>query len=285
MTIAIFNASGAQAAAIARQVEDAGLPVRRLSRSNGDGRVAIDPEEEESIARGMDGAEGAVFTVPQDYRAGVREAYAERVVRAAERAGLKRLVANMGGPVYDWLDDPMTRELQQVRSILTGGGVPSIVLQPTSFLDNLVEPWAVAAIVGDGVLAYPTSPQVRVSWISHRSLGDFAVAALRMPEADGRIFDVGGPAPVNGEELAAAVGRAAGRPVHYVEMPLQDFAGALDHVFGAPAGARVAALYRHYRDEPQAGERVPAGWAALGVAPESVDTWAARQSWRVPAQA
>jgi uncharacterized protein YbjT (DUF2867 family) len=285
MTIAIFNASGAQASAISRQVEEAGLPVRRLSRSAGVGRVAVDPEDEDSIARGLDGTEGAVFTVPQDYRAGVREAYAERVVRAAERAGLGRLVVNMGGPVYAQLDHPMTRELEQVRSILTGGGVPSVVLQPTSFLDNLVEPWAVGAIVGGGVLAYPAPPQVRVSWISHRSLGDLAVAALRRPTTVGRIFDVGGPAPISGEELAEAVGRAAGRPVRYVEMPLEDFAGALDHVFGAPAGKRVAALYRHYRDEPQAGERDPAGWAELEVAPESVDAWAARQSWRVPAQA
>jgi len=193
----------------------------------------------------------------------------------------------MGGPVFAELDDPVTHELVRIRSILTGGAVAAVVLQPTSFLDNLLQPWSLAAIVEDGVIAYPIPEEVRVSYISHHSLGDFAAAALRVPEAAGRTFEIGGPEAVTGPALAEAVGAAAGRPVRFVELPLDAFAGALDEAFGAPAGARIAALYHYYREQPDAGVRDPQSWRVLGVAPESAAQWAGRQRWRVeaPAQA
>jgi len=169
MTIAIFNATGAQASAIAARVEAAGFEVRRLSRSGGPGRVEVDPADEADLARALDGASAAVFTVPQDYRAGVREAYAERVVRAAEEAGVRRLVVNMGGPVLEEGNDATARELRAIRTILMGRSVPAVVVQPTSFLDNLLQPWSQGAIVGQGVLAYPIAPGVRISWVSHRT--------------------------------------------------------------------------------------------------------------------
>lgn len=198
-------------------------------------------------------------------------------MRAAEAAGLARLVVNMAGPVFEALDDPVTRELRAIRAILTDGGVRAVVIQPTSFLDNLTEPWAIGAIVNDGVMAYPAAPDVRISWISRRSLGDFVAAALRAPGFEGRVFDVGGPQAISGIELAAAVGAAAVRPVGYAELPLADFAASLNHAFGPPAGERVAALYRHYRDDPDAGVRDPASWASLDVKPETVGAWAGRQ--------
>lgn len=282
MTIAVFNSGGAQARSIAAQIEGAGFQVRRLSRSAGPERVAVGTDDAGSIARALEGTTAAVFTVPQDYRDGAREGYAERVARAAERAGIERLVVNMGGPVFEHHDDPVTHELRQIRSILTSGAVPAVVLQPTTFLDNLSEPWSVAAVVQDGVVVYPAPEDVRISYISHRSLGDFVVAALGAPEAGGRTFDIGGPEAVTGGAVAAAVGSAAGREVRYVEMPLADFAAVLDQTYGAPAGARIAALYLHYQERPEAGVRNPTGWAVLGVEPESVDAWAARQRWRLP---
>jgi len=283
--IAIFNAGGAQASAIADRVADAGYRVRRLSRSGGAGRQPVDPADEMSIAAALKGAAGAVFTVPQDYRAGVREAYAERVVRAAERSGIGRLVVNIGGPIFPELDDPFTHELVRIRSILTGGAVETVVLQPTMFLDNLLQPWSLAAIVNDGVIAYPIPDRARISFISHRSLGDFAGAALRVPEAAGRVFNIGGPEAVSGAALADAVGAAAERPVRFVEMPLEAFSAALDQAFEPPAGPRIAALYRHFRERPDAGALNPDGWAMLEVEPESVAEWARRQRWRVGAEA
>lgn len=283
--VAVFHAMGVQGHAIAEQVAAGGFTVRRLSGKAGPGLTQIDSADEEAIARALDGSVGAVFTVPQDYRAGAREAYAQRVVRAAERAGIRRLVVNIGGPIIAELDDPMTHELLGIRAILTGGAVETVILQPTSFLDNLTEPWSRALIVKDGVLSYPIPEAARISFISHRSLGDFAAAALRVPQAAGQVFDIGGPEALGPAALAEAVGEAAQQEVRFAEMPLQAFIGALDAAFGAPAGARVAALYAHYRADPDASRRDPADWAILDVEPESVAAWAGRQDWRIPVQA
>ncbi|HZG44921.1 MAG TPA: NmrA family NAD(P)-binding protein [Allosphingosinicella sp.] len=282
--VAVFHATGAQGHAIAEQVEAAGFAVRRLSGKAGPGLTHLHSADEAAIARALDGTSGAVFTVPQDYRDGAREAYAERVVRASERAGLARLVVNMGGPVYEDLDHPISHDLRRNRTIFESGFVSTVVLQPTTFLDNLRQDWAVGSIAQDGVLPYPTPGQARISWISHRSLGDFAAAALRAGTPAGR-FRIGGPAPLTAFEVAEAIGRAAGRKVSFVEVPREQFAASLNAAFGAPAGDHIAALYEHLATDPEAAAIDPAEWAPLGVTPEAADAWAARHDWRVPAAA
>lgn len=284
MTIAIFHATGAQGSVIADRVEAAGFNVRRLSSKAGPDLTQVDPGNEVAIARGLDGATGAVFTVPQDYRAGAREAYAGRVARASKRAGLERLVVNMGGAIYEALDHPVTRELRGIRAIFESGDVETVVLQPTTFLDNLRQDWALAVIGRDGILPYPTPREARVSWISHRSLGDFAAAALR-PDVPAGAYRIGGPAPMTAAIVTEAIGRAAGRELTYVEVPRAQFAASLNAVFGAPAGDHIAALYEHLADHPDAALVDPAEWAPLGIDPEPVELWAARLEWRAPAQA
>jgi uncharacterized protein YbjT (DUF2867 family) len=280
--VAVTGSGGAQASAIAVALEETGIAVRRLSRSAEGGRTPVDPESEDSLAAGLDGVDGIVFTVPQDYRDGAREALAERLVRAAARAGVNRLVANMGGPIYAF-DHQVTRDLRRIRDIVTGGDVPAVVLQPTTFMDNLRALWAVEAIAG-GVLPYPVPAHARMSWISHHSLGVFAAAALREQVA-GRVFRVGGPTPVTGAQVAEAVGRAAGRHVEYSVMPNDQMAAALNEQFGSPAGDHIAALYNYLETDPEAGAVDPGEWSDLKVQPESIEAWAVRHEWRVPAAA
>jgi uncharacterized protein YbjT (DUF2867 family) len=282
--VAVFHATGAQGRAIAEQVEAAGFTVRRLSGKTGPGLTHLDAAEEPAIDRALDGAVGAVFTVPQDYREGVREAYAERVVRASERTGLARLVVNMGGPVYKDLDHPVSYDLRRIRAVFESAAVSATVLEPTTFLDNLRQDWALAAIAQEGLLPYPTPEQARISWISHRSLGDFAAAALRTETPAGR-FRVGGPVPLTASEIAAAIGRAAGREVRFVEVPREQFAASLNAAFGAPAGDHIAALYEHLATYPEAAAVEATDWTPLGVNPETAEAWAARHDWRGPAAA
>jgi hypothetical protein len=50
-------------------------------------------------------------------------------------------------------------------------------------------------------------------------------------------------------------------------------------VFGAPAGDDIITLYSHMEANPPAAVHDPAGWRDLGVTPESLADWAARQRW------
>lgn len=173
-----------------------------------------------------------MFTSALDYRTGARERMAKAVVAAAERAGAGRLVLKHSG---------VSAVLRRVREIVLGGRTPAVILQPTVYMDNLRAPWALPGIVRDGVFAYPIPPDLRVSWISHQTLGEYAATA---DGVTGRVFNIGGPTALTGVEVAALLSARAGRPVRFLTIPLNEFAAGLNAAFGPPAGDDIADLYR-----------------------------------------
>jgi NAD(P)H dehydrogenase (quinone) len=276
MRIAVLNASGIQAKAIADHLGTAHA-VTRLSRAAGPGLTTVESESEDDLARKLEGQDAVVLTSPIDHRPGSREAYADRVTRAAERAGLSRVVLNTAAAVLD-SDRPVATVLKRVRDIVQSGAVPSTVVQPTVYLDNLLAPWFLPAILNDGVVAYPIAPDTAVSWISHADLARFIAAVLARSETAGRVFDIGGEA-LTGPELTAVVERAVGRPVAYQKLPFEPFAAGLNAGFGAPTGDDIADMYRHLQQNPEALLRDDSAWSELGLAPATAAKWAAGQTW------
>lgn len=279
MRIAVLNASGVQSRAIADRLS-VEHEVTRLSRTEGPNLTLVDSTAEEALTRAFEGHQAAVLTSPIDHGSGVREAYAERVSRAAERAGLTRLILNTAAAVLEDSDRPVAAVLKQVRSIIRSGATPSTVVQPTVYLDNLVAPWALPSVVNDGLIAYPVAPDTRISWVSHADLARFIAAAIASPKAVSQVYDIGGEART-GREVAGAVARAVGRPVAWQSIPLDAFAAGLNAAFGAPAGDDIADLYRHLERHPQALARDRSAWKALELVPETVEAWAGRQRWSV----
>lgn len=275
----VTGATGAQGRAIAQAFRQTGHTVVGLARRDRpDQASAVNIDDDEAVARVLEGADVLVFTPPLDYRAGVRERLAERLARAANRAGVGCVVINTSGAVPDSLDRPVAGVLRRVREIFAASGVPMAVIEPTAYMDNLSEPWVAPTIAG-GVLSYPAPRHARISWISHASLGAFAVAAAGHAAPGGRVFEIGGPEALTGDEVAKRLGAALGRPVRYEETPLDAFAAATNAARGAPVGDDLADYYRHLRDQPDALARDGAAAATLEVAPESMAAWAARQAW------
>lgn len=286
----VTGATGAQGAAIARAFAAAGYEVAGLTRGGGrpgpDGvrLVAVDESDDGALCVALEGADVLAFTSPIDHRQGVRERLAERLARAAEAAGVGRVVLNTAGAVPDGLDRPVATVLRAVRATVLSGAVPASVVQPTVYMDNLAAPWAVGPVAA-GVLAYPAPSAARVSWVSHATLAAAVVAAAEHPDAPGRTYDIGGPEPLTGPALAERLGRVLGRAVRYEAVPLDAFAAGMNAAMGAPAGDDIADLYRHLAESPDAFARDGSALAALGVAPEPFEAWAARQSWPAPATA
>lgn len=283
----VTSVTGTQSRAIAKSFLNAGYGVRGLSRkmTPAPDRVELhqaDPNDVGAMTTALAGADTVVFTSPIDYRDGVREKLAETLVEAARRAEVRRIVFNAAAAVFEDYERPVSQSLRRVRDIVLGCPVESVALQPTVFMDNLIEPWAAPAIVNDGVLAYPMVEDAPVSWISHASLAEFCVAAAQATLADKRIFDIGSGEALTGPQVAATLSRAIGREVRYVALEPGVFGAALNAAFGAPAGDHIADIYRYLAGHKHAMKRDPAGFAALGVTPESFAQWAARQSWPHP---
>lgn len=238
--------SGAQQAAIADMLARDGWQIRGGGRGD-DAAWRADPEIGSGLDHAMDGTALVVATIPQDHRAGVMRRVAGAVTDAAGRAGT-RLIVNVGGRIAARAAGPLHDDLRWIRDRVLGGAAPALIVEPTSYLENLMLPEVRAGLAG-GVLAYAAPPDVPIAWISHADLGR-QVARLAAGGRAGESVRLGGPQSPTGPELAAAVGRGIGRALEYRAIPPAEFAKALNAAFGPPAGDRIASLYSAAAEEP-----------------------------------
>jgi len=137
------------------------------------------------------------------------------------------------------------------------------------------------AVVNDGVLAYPAPEGAPISWLSHKTLGDFFVAASEHDEAAGQTYHVGGPEALTSADLAGVLAERLGRPVTYSRIPLEGFAAGLNAAFGPPAGDRIASIYQQLEAHPQAMDAGQTAAHVLDVRAESFADFAARNDWQI----
>ncbi|MCZ8181473.1 MAG: NmrA family NAD(P)-binding protein [Beijerinckiaceae bacterium] len=288
--VAVIGIGGIQNQAIARELAQNGFRIRGIGRSRHTSIPSsicpeyrqVDPDSRTELTEALRGAEVVVVTSPIDHRPGQRERLIETVVEAAGKAGTARLVFNAAAAVFDDRTHPVAKVLGALSDAVLAGPVPATVLQPTVYMDNLIAPWSLPSLVNDGVLAYPMPENAPVSWISHRSLGQFVHAAATRPVL-GRVFRIGGPEALTGHAMAERLTRVMGRAVSYHRIPLPAFAEGINAAFGPPAGDDIAALYRTMEAELAIMSRDPAEWRDLGVTPETFDDWAKRQAWKIAA--
>lgn len=283
-TVVVTGATGEQALAISRQLTRAGHRVIGLTRSPErtsvieatGSRAAVVTDD--NLVDVVTGADAVVFTATLDYRPGAREQHAEQVASAVRRAGVRHIVYNPASDPQAFADRPVGRILLDIGEILRRSGACVTEVRPTIYINNLRQGWALQAI-GSGALPYPVDVNTRISWLSHESLGDFVTAAVGTFSGTHRSYRVGGPEAVSTADLARVLSEASGRPVHAVEFPVDQFAGALSQMMGPDAAAQIPDIYRHLSAHPDTLVRDPAEWTELGVQPEPVEQWIRGQKW------
>jgi uncharacterized protein YbjT (DUF2867 family) len=290
---AVTGATGAQGNAIAHAFLAAGWRVRALTRDPGRAAaiaapgltpVAAPEGDAAALDRALEGVSALVVTAPIDHRRGAREAWFATLQLAAGRAGVGRVVLNLASRPLPGLRRPVSESLRALEATALSGPVPAAVLRPTVYMDNLLQPWAIGAARESGVFSYPMAEDIRIGWISHRTLAEAAVEAAIRPDAAGRAFDIAGPAAMTGGEVAVLISKALGKPISFAPLDPGILAAGLNQAYGAPAGDDIADLYRHL---PQAPEALAHGTdnAALGLEPESFEEWFARQDFSPSAKA
>jgi uncharacterized protein YbjT (DUF2867 family) len=278
--ILVTGATGTQGNAVARALLARGHRVRALTRDPGKEAartlaglgaelVSGDFEDPETLRKAADGT-AAVFAMGTPFEAGmdaeVRQGIA--VLDAAAHAGTGHLVYTSVASALDKTSIPHFESKAEVERHLATLDVPSTVIAPAAFLENLLSPW-VAPGLAQGVYSFALPGDVPLQQVAIGDVADFA--ALVITDRDrfaGRRIELAS-VEQTGEEVAAALGRRLGRTVRYQESELE---GADDDML------RMTAFFRnggYTVDIPALHAEYPEiGWHGL-------ENWIAEQNWTV----
>jgi uncharacterized protein YbjT (DUF2867 family) len=108
----------------------------------------------------------------------------------------------------------------EVDEHLRASGVPYAILQPTSFMQNLLRDLRHDRFHG----SYGRSA---INYIDARDIGDVAAALLTAPVGESRSYILTGPESPPHDEIAAAMTIALGREIRYVDLPVPQLAARL----------------------------------------------------------
>ncbi|WP_062351694.1 NAD(P)H-binding protein [Herbidospora yilanensis] len=131
----------------------------------------------------------------------------------------------------------------QVDDHLRASGVPWSILAPVGFMQNL------AGDVDEEGRIFGSYGRGPVGYIDARDIAAVAAALLTRPVGDDATYELTGPAAPTHDEIAAELTRALGRPVRYVDLPVEEGAAHFEkRGLPAPAARDLARLMAQIGD-------------------------------------
>ena len=277
----VHGATGAQGSPILSALTSAGrtaIAAVRHPEAVPDGIVArqVDLASVASLASAYKGADGIFVHLPM----GAPEAAAAQaraVVEAVAQARPGRVVISTSGQIVDQpgspLQAPADSPIMTLIDGVTGSGVPTAVVAPRLYLENLLLPVVLAPAREEGVLRYPLPASFPVSWSSHLDVAEVVARLLTDASPTTGTVGVGHLPGLTGPDLAAAFSSRLGREVRFESITPEAFGELITPFFG-PAAAPVVNLYRALN--AQDGNTIAEDSSAqeiLRLQPRSIGRW------------
>ena len=277
----VHGATGAQGSPILSALTTAGrsaIAAVRHPEAVPDGIVArqVDLASAASLASVYEGADGVFIHLPM----GAPEAAAAQaraVVEAVAQARPGRVVISTSGQIVDQPGSPLQAAADSPIMTLidgvTGSGVPTAVVAPRLYLENLLLPVVLAPVREEGVLRYPLPASFPVSWSSHLDVAEVVARLLTDASPTTGTVGVGHLPGLTGPDLAAAFSSRLGREVRFESITPEAFGELITPFFG-PAAAPVVNLYRALN--AQDGNTIAEDSSAqeiLRLQPRSIGRW------------
>jgi NAD(P)H dehydrogenase (quinone) len=168
------------------------------------------------------------------------EATVTTAVAARERGDLEVFV-NMSQMTVSQMsltettDSPQHRQHWLAEQALNWSGLPVVHVRPTVFLQNpLFLDWAAKSIARDGTIRLPFGSG-RTSPVDTLDVAEVVAAILASPAKHvGKVYELTGPKSQDLHGLAAEYAAALGRPVTYVDVPLERWRDEELRMLGLP---------------------------------------------------
>jgi uncharacterized protein YbjT (DUF2867 family) len=268
--ILVTGASGNVGAELVSALADAGLPVRALTRSAGQGRfpagtatVAGDLNDPASLRPALEGTEG-VFLLP---------GYADMpgVLAEARRAGVRRVVQLSGmsagsGDTSNAITAYMAASEQAARE----SGLAWTILRPAMFMSSAFQ-WVPQLGAGDLVRA--PFGHVRAAVTDPADIAAVAALALTTPGHEAHVYELSGPQALTAADRVAILGQALGRSLRFEAQSDEDARAEMSTTTPAKY---VDAFFDFYVNGSLNESKVlPAVQELTGRPPRTFSQWAA----------
>ena len=282
-TILVTGATGKQGGALIDALAGKGFRLLAMTRHpDGDAAqklrassvdvVAGDLDDAASLGRAVAGVWG-VFAVQNTWEAGVEreEAQGKRLAHVAKDAGVQHYVYASVGSADRHTGIPHFDNKARVEETVRSLNFPSYAIyRPVFFMENLTSPW----FLNGDTISSALDPSTVLQMIAATDIGKYAARLFIDAERlDGREIDIAGDARTL-PETADVLGRAFGRPIKYVQIPLEDvrrnsedFALMLDWFNRVGYDADIDGVAREF-----------------GITPMRLDQWASMQRASAPAR-
>ena len=222
--ILVVGGTGTIGSEVVRLLQEAKLPFKALVRdatkarelnARGVQTAAGDLREPRTLPAALGGVD-KVFVVTPLVPDQVQMRAA--LITAAKTAGVKHFVMSTG--IGAAPDSPVQigRWHGENQKQVQESGMAWTFVQPGFFMQNLL--MYAQAIREKGEFYMPLG-EGKVGWIDARDIAAVAVQALTTPGHENQAYPLTGPQALSGAEVAAALSAAAGRPVRYVAITLE----------------------------------------------------------------
>ena len=145
---------------------------------------------------------------------------AENGIQAAKRTGNPFLVRLSSGAIRGTPSELPIIPVQhaEIDVILKTSGLPYSLLQPHFFMQNTM--MSAQTVASDGAVYIPFNDGM-IGMIDVRDIVDVAVKVLTEDGHEGKSYNLTGPASISFHDVAAALSKALGKQVNYVNVPLE----------------------------------------------------------------
>ncbi|MET8518103.1 NmrA family NAD(P)-binding protein [Streptomyces sp. NPDC005077] len=262
--LVLIAGAGGVGRTVLEQLRAQDVPVRAMVRRDDDRAAELralgaevvigDLTRPESVAAALKGAGRMYFAMPVSPDHLLAATVVASVAR--EHGELDALVG-LSQMTVSQMTATSTAESHQQRlhwlaeQVLNWSGLPVVHVRPTSFLDNpLFTTLAARSIRENGTIALPFGAG-RTSPVAVEDVARVVATVLRDPALHvGQVYELTGPRSVDMTELAEEFSRALGRPVSYVDVPLDRWEAEVLAKVGLPPHAErhIAIMGRLHRE-------------------------------------